>query len=53
MAGRQWIYVSYGCVAAAVDAAAAGAFVAVRLAEYGIGLLSSVKWNYEGASVFR
>ena len=43
---------SYGCVAAAAVAAAAGAFVAVRLAEYGIGLLSSVKWKYEGASVF-
>ena len=50
-AERQRIYASYGCVAVAAVAAAAGTFVAVRLAEYGIGLLSSVKWKYEGASV--
>ena len=40
------------CVAVAAVAAAAGAFVTVRLAEYGIGLLSSVEWKYERASVF-
>ena len=51
-AERQRIYASYACVAVAAVAAAAGAFVTVRLAEYGIGLLSSVKWKYEKASVF-
>ena len=49
---RQRIYAFYDCVAFAAVAAAAGAFVTVRLAEFGIGLLSSVKWKYERASVF-